>query len=327
MPETMWTLSQQLKWKLAKWLRDMAKNGVELDPMPSMASTLCFGILGDATVTQAQMESFATAIATESQGAIRLQVVGGSIPAPRPTRRATPISSETAPDIGHGTLPKFPRTRHLLPSGGVTRDDLVLDPMDARRFVQTRVTLQEKVDGANLGLFLNDDFTIVAQNRSHFCNSSTAPQFKGLDIWIQVHQFELIELLSPPGRYVLYGEWLFAQHSIGYTRLPSYFLAFDVLDRQDNSFWSVERVAERLQETSIHMVPTLPTTTLADFESYQRLLETPSAFYDGPVEGIVIRCEADGILADRAKLVRDDFIQEIGDHWAKKGVVKNQLHF
>ncbi|EQC25842.1 hypothetical protein SDRG_16291 [Saprolegnia diclina VS20] len=327
MTETKWTLSQQLKWKLAKWLRDLTKNGVELDPMPSMAPTLCFGILGDVMATQTQMETFATAIATESHDAIRVQVVGGSMPIPQPARRATPVSSEAAPDLGHGTLPKFPRTRHLLPSGGVTRDDLVLDPLDAGRFVQTRVTIQEKVDGANLGLFLNDDFAIVAQNRSHFCNSSTAPQFKGLDIWIQVHQFELIELLSPPGRYVLYGEWLFAQHSIGYSRLPSYFLAFDILDRADNTFWSVERVTERLEETSIHMVPTLSTTTVADLDGYQRLLETPSAFYDGPVEGIVIRREEDGVLVDRAKLVRDDFIQEIGDHWAKKGVVKNQLHF
>ncbi|RHY28210.1 hypothetical protein DYB32_006142 [Aphanomyces invadans] len=167
----------------------------------------------------------------------------------------------------------------------------------------------------------------VAQNRSHFATCATAPQFKGLDVWINVHQFELCELLSPPGRYVLYGEWLYAQHSIAYSKLPSYFLAFDMYDRERECFWSVSKLDEALADTSIHMVPTVFSGSCSTMGQVQALLETPSKFYDGFVEGVVIRKECGGILDAKAKLVRDDFLQHIDDHWTKKGVVKNHLRF
>ena len=68
---------------------------------------------------------------------------------------------------------KFPRTHHLLDTGGaaVTRDDLVCDAAAVARFCNgtTRVCVQEKVDGANLGFSLDDTWTIRAQNRCGVC--------------------------------------------------------------------------------------------------------------------------------------------------------------
>ncbi|OQR87908.1 hypothetical protein ACHHYP_07963 [Achlya hypogyna] len=333
--ETTWTLTQQFKWKLAKTLRDLVNTGNDVDPMaprPGMART--FGVLGDIATTTAQLEVFAVAISSESSGMIHVEVVIANERvievATSADYNTTDVTTEGVAPEGvamSGVLAKFPRTKHLLPSAGVTRDDLVMDPHDARAFIGVPVTIQEKVDGANLGLFLTDDYQVVAQNRSHFCNAATAPQFKGLDVWIQVHQFELIDLLSPPGRYVLYGEWLFAKHSLHYTKLPSYFLAFDLLDRSTETFWAAAKLQRALKDTSIHLVPTIATTTIGDVDEYRTLLETPSQFYDGPVEGFVVRKETAESLVARAKLVRDDFIQEIQEHWAKKGIVKNQLAF
>ncbi|OQR88602.1 hypothetical protein THRCLA_10216 [Thraustotheca clavata] len=317
-----WKLKQQFNWKFAKSLRNLYQaHRIEVDPMPEAPQMeRTFGLLGDVTTTINFFTEFAAVITSESKGLIAVDVVG--------TTDVAEESIEIAPDLTNdGVLSKFPRTKHLLPSKSISRDDLVLDPTDAAVFVNTEITIQEKVDGANLGLFLTNDFKVVAQNRSHFCNSETAPQFKGLDIWIQMHQFELIDLLSPPGRYVLYGEWLFAQHSIAYSKLPSYFLAFDIFDRSNQTFLSVKTVQTRLEVTSIHMVPTLFTGVYKDLSQFRSLLETKSKYYDGPVEGIVIRKESSDVLMERAKLVRDDFIQNIDDHWAKKGTVKNKLQF
>jgi hypothetical protein len=45
---------------------------------------------------------------------------------------------------------------------------------------------------------------------------------------------------------VLYGEWLYAKHTIFYDRLPQYFLEFDVLDLESDAFLSTARRRELL---------------------------------------------------------------------------------
>lgn len=37
-------------------------------------------------------------------------------------------------------------------------------------------------------------------------------------------------------RYVMYGEWMYAKHSVFYDALPHYFLEFDILDRKRGCF-------------------------------------------------------------------------------------------
>ena len=66
-----------------------------------------------------------------------------------------------------------------------------------------RLLLEEKLDGANLGLSLSKDFQVLCQNRSHYVNSQTHSQFKGLDEWIAQHQTALWEILEPERHVVL----------------------------------------------------------------------------------------------------------------------------
>ena len=54
--------------------------------------------------------------------------------------------------------------------------------------------------------------------------------------WAQTHAEALRACLGH--RYVLFGEWLFAKHTIFYDRLPHYFLEFDVYDRVADRFLS-----------------------------------------------------------------------------------------
>lgn len=37
-------------------------------------------------------------------------------------------------------------------------------------------------------------------------------------------------------RYVMYGEWLYAKHTVYYDMLPHYFMEFDIYDKENGSF-------------------------------------------------------------------------------------------
>ena len=84
--------------------------------------------------------------------------------------------------------------------------------------------------GANLGISLAADWTFRCQNRSHYVNHATHAQFKALDTWLATHRDDLFAVLQEPGRFILFGEWMYARHSIHYTALPSYYIAFDIYD-------------------------------------------------------------------------------------------------
>lgn len=101
---------------------------------------------------------------------------------------------------------KFPRTSHLFSAGGmIPRDDLETDGANKKLFFSTSVTVEEKIDGSNLGLSIDPQtLQILAQNRSHYVNSQTHSQFKMLDAWIAEHAAKLFEILQP--HYILYGE-------------------------------------------------------------------------------------------------------------------------
>ena len=94
------------------------------------------------------------------------------------------------------------------------------------------VVVEEKVDGANLGISINAQWRLRVQNRS--TRSSTHKQFSTLDAWLEAHSSALFQVMEPE-RHVLFREWLYAKHSIHYTRLPDYFLAFDLYDWRTGS--------------------------------------------------------------------------------------------
>ena len=123
---------------------------------------------------------------------------------------------------------KFPRTAHVLDAGGtaVSRDDLLLPDSEAAQFFDgvTVVVAEEKVDGANLGISLTKDYEIRIQNRAHYVNTETHTQFRSLDAWVSDNAWAICQLLKPEDE-ILFGEWLYARHTVPYDRLPSYFLS------------------------------------------------------------------------------------------------------
>ena len=125
-------------------------------------------------------------------------------------------------------------------------------------------------------------------------------------------------------RYVLFGEWCFARHSVAYDRLPDFFLAFDLYDRTQACYISRRIREEMLSELALSSVPLIYDGTVTRGQLLS-LLDTPSAFAHGPVEGLYLRLEREGRLVFRAKLVRPEFQAGIDEHWSKRPLTENHL--
>lgn len=226
---------------------------------------------------------------------------------------------------------KFPRTHHLMALGAESAEDVVMGKSDSSALLSllstmegSCVTLEEKVDGANIGFSVDKETgRICAQNRSHFVNSKSHTQFAPLHHFISTYEEDLRHVLQD-GRRILFGEWMYAKHSIRYTRLPSMFIAFDIFDKSDQRFLSRQAFWKVMSSTSISMVPTIPTPsppfTLSKILTTLRSLH--SKFFDGQAEGVVLRLDCKDWLVDRAKVVRGDFIAG-NEHWAKREPEKN----
>jgi atypical dual specificity phosphatase len=240
------------------------------------------------------------------------------------------------------TLFKFPRTAHLLDLGAATEDDIVQSSSLAFSAStctpESQIVITEKIDGANLGISLDPSGQILIQNRAHWVNSKTHFQFKKLDVWVEKHREALTQILgidsSFLGRYILFGEWMVCVHSIKYTRLPDRFLAFDLYDRSKKMFAARDALEARLEGTGIAIVPRMMTIkgrpeegagpVMPSDEELKAMVQWPSRFYDGRVEGVYIKFEKDGIVVGRGKVVRADFIAG-NEHWTRGDLELNEF--
>lgn len=218
---------------------------------------------------------------------------------------------------------RFPHTPHLAWLGtDPPRDDKVLTADEARELLACEVLVEEKVDGANLGLSVDERGILRAQNRgTYLALDSSYGQWKPLKRWVTPRVHELADALFPD--LMLFGEWCYAVHTVRYTRLPDWFLAFDVYDRAHGEFWSTERRNALAAKLGLAVVPALGSGTF-DLPRLRALLGR-SQLTDGPAEGLYIRAEIDGRLVARAKLVRREFVQALDQHWSKKALQANAL--
>lgn len=221
---------------------------------------------------------------------------------------------------------RFPHTSHLVWLGeGPPRGDKVLDAGEVRVLFDGNVLVEEKVDGANLGLSLDRDGGIRVQNRGQYLAQPFSGQFSRLSAWLAQHEDGLRTVLQP--ELILFGEWMAARHSLDYTALPDWFLLFDVYDRSQRAFWSAVRRNELADKAGVAVVPCVfqGHTTIA---ALQHLVNhTHSRFRNGqPLEGVVVRRDGPMWNETRAKLVRPDFTQAIGKHWRGRSIEWNHIY-
>lgn len=219
---------------------------------------------------------------------------------------------------------RYPHTPHLAWLGAAApRDDKVLSVEEVRSLLSREVVVEEKLDGANLGVSLGAGGDLKFQNRGQYLEEPYSGQFARLQDWLSNHADKLWDCLTTDT--ILFGEWCAARHSLDYVALPDWFLLFDVYDRTAGSFWSVERRNALAKHAGIVTVPQLARGKFS-VESLKSLVETSKSFYrPGPPEGIVVRRDSPELSEARAKLVRGDFVQSIESHWRKRKIEWNRI--
>ncbi|MFN7919883.1 MAG: RNA ligase family protein [Bryobacteraceae bacterium] len=244
---------------------------------------------------------------------------------------------------------KYPRTRHVEGSRLQPGDfDMSAVPVDELR--DKHLVVEEKVDGSNAAVSFDGDGMLL-QSRGHaLTGGANERQFGLFKSWAAAHQHAFREVLGE--RYVMYGEWLYAKHTIFYDALPHYFLEFDVLDRETG--WFLDTAARR---RLLHGLPVCSVRVLAVGSGEDpRALAGPSAFRTSnwrerlraqcvqcgvdadraiaesdsslDMEGLYIKWEQDGQVKGRYKYVRASFLTAVADsmsHWMERPLVPNLL--
>lgn len=217
---------------------------------------------------------------------------------------------------------KFPRTPHLaVPEGADIRDDKAMSGREREAFLRHELVVEEKVDGANLGISFDADGNARAQNRGKYLHFPEGGQWKALEKWLHGRRRQLFAGLDT--RYLLFGEWCYARHSIGYDRLPDWFLGFDLYDRRERRFLCCALRNLLFNKMDIARVPLVAKGRFSH-DQLQELLAT-SELSDQPAEGLYLRYEEGDWLEQRAKLVNPDFVQAMGEHWSKRAITPNRL--
>lgn len=257
-------------------------------------------------------------------------------------------------DIQSLKLWRYPRTVHL--EGSRTQlGDILDDQMPLAALAGRWVVIEEKFDGANSAISFDEGGELLLQSRGHYLvGGGSERQFNWMKPWAHLHADLLLQALED--RWVMYGEAMWALHSVWYDRLPHFFLEFDLLDRARGKFMSTRRRRELLRGLPIVSVPVLyegpmPTDPRLLWKLVYRSLSKSRQWRDNlqrqverlglrwdivraqtnwgdASEGLYVKVESKDFVEERYKLVRPDFVQTIldsGSHHLSRPIVPNLL--
>lgn len=144
---------------------------------------------------------------------------------------------------------KYPRTPHLFGSRG-TDDDKHLSAKESARFVDDdSLIVEEKLDGTNTGIHFHSQGRMILQCRGHEIKSGMHPQYDLFKQWTMGKRPVLEAMLSD--RFILFGEWRYAKHSVHYRALPHYFFEFDIYDKSLRRFLDLDTRLRMLDGTDV----------------------------------------------------------------------------
>lgn len=254
------------------------------------------------------------------------------------------------------SIHKYPRTPHLAGSR-LQPGDHDLEQVPLAALAGRYVVVEEKLDGANAGVALAVDGRLRLQSRGHVLTGG--PRERHFDLfkrWAGAHAAALARACA--GGLTVYGEWLYAKHTVFYDALPHYFLEFDVRDA-DGRFWSTARrrahleacgaadvvrsvpvlwegVVDDARRLPAMVAPSLYKTagwrdrlaTAADGAGVAREVAARETDPSDHAEGLYVKVEEGGVVVERYKWIRASFLTSVvdsGSHWLARPIVPNQL--
>ena len=199
---------------------------------------------------------------------------------------------------------KYPRTYHFPFSPGKSSDDKVLhnweDATKGKALIYT-----EKLDGGNTQINKEGVFArSVSTPTSH-------PSFDHLKAKWATLRYDLED-------YIIFGENMFAVHSIEYSKLESYFYVFAAKYQNTWLSWKdVQELADWIEYPTVPILEHNPKKTVE--QNILEFMKTESSL-GGPKEGIVVRnyvgFEDNDFSNNVIKYVRKDHVQT-DQHWTK----------
>lgn len=248
---------------------------------------------------------------------------------------------------------KYPRTPHIEGSRIQKGDKRETIPIS---FLKNKyVVIEEKVDGANCAISF-EDLDLLLQSRGHYLTGGQREKhFDLFKTFANEYIVGLYDLLRQ--KYIMYGEWLFAKHTIFYTDLPSYFLEFDIYDKEFGYFLSTNERQRLLKDypfiksvpiikkdkfnLSLTELKSLITKSnfikdnhIEELEKVTKILklnfeqvkkETDNSDL---MEGLYLKWEEKGEVKGRYKLVRESYLQSVEEsnsHWLNRPIIPNQF--
>jgi ATP-dependent RNA circularization protein (DNA/RNA ligase family) len=189
---------------------------------------------------------------------------------------------------------------------------------DVRLLLNSRVDIEEKLDGANTGVVRHKrGFTL--QKRGSLVSLSEHEQFNYFHSWANTN-YE--NLMSVPKNYTIYTELLYSVHCIYYNNLPDYVIVIDV--------WNGKRYLSRHEKENfctkygLEIVPLIASGIFRVDELHNSIPERSS--YGGKIEGIVVKKYKKKKLPLRGKVVLPEFIKSINNiHWTRQEQKVNKI--
>ena len=248
---------------------------------------------------------------------------------------------------------KYPRTQHIEGSR-LQKGDEDLSQISFKHIKNRYIVIEEKVDGANSAISFNEKGELLLQSRGHYLTGgSREKHYNLLKQWAVIHQDKLFSVLGT--KYIMYGEWLYAKHTVYYDILPHYFIEFDVFDKENNYFLDTQSRRELLKDLPIVSAPVLASGKFNKMEDILKYLGDSNYISDNHIEnlrneaiklnldpdkiqretdstklmeGLYIKVEENGRVVDRMKYVRFTFLQTVEKsetHWLNRPIVPNKL--
>ena len=248
---------------------------------------------------------------------------------------------------------KYPRTPHIEGSR-LQPGDEDLSQIPFSEIAGKHLVIEEKLDGANSAISFDDNGELLLQSRGHYLTGGYRERhYNMMKQWAMVHKDVFYQILGT--RYIMYGEWMYAKHTVYYDALPHYFMEFDILDRENGIFLDTPTRHELLKNLPVVSVPVLGTGKYKTKDEMLKLLgqsnyvtgnqrenlyqsalklglnpdrNCKDTELSGLMEGLYIKVEENGQVVDRLKFVRAAFLQCVDfseTHWIDRPIIPNQL--
>lgn len=193
---------------------------------------------------------------------------------------------------------------------------------EIKELLDGTVYIEEKMDGGTCGISKNGYNPHIQGRRRVVPLGENSKPFYGIHSWAARNY---VKIMMIPDNWIVYGEWLRAEHRIFYDSLTDFFIAFDVYDGKE--YLNYEENTLFLKEIGLAQAPLVCIKKDITVEDVLWLIENPryneSRLSSTEIfEGVIIKNYDKGLVG---KCIKREFDDALDKHWLETPVIENRL--